>query len=291
MQHVEFFDIDHFENNYYRVKPPLELEPFIDFFWETKFNDLLKENPQGFSDALFPNIGYTYLINLGSPCIMELGEEKFEIKKDGLLPRHTAIECYHSKGNCLFGIKFKCAPILIEKKINFAEYKTNIVSLSYLLDRAIIDKIKDAPSFEKRVNILTEHFLKMTLRDADQVCQINIVANILKDCDASNNFNISVEELAAQYNISSRTLHRYFEAVTSLSTKKALQIMRIRKATLNLTTSPVSFDYKKYGYYDNSHFYKHLKQFLKKSTLDYLKPHIKLLNRKSESKKQHKNPA
>ena len=59
VQHIEFFDIDHFENNYHRVKATGNLSLFIDFFWETKFDLLLKENPEGFSDALFPNIGYT----------------------------------------------------------------------------------------------------------------------------------------------------------------------------------------------------------------------------------------
>lgn len=289
MQHVEFFDIDHFENNYHRVKPVDSLDPFIDFFWETKFDTLLSKNPNGFSDALFPNIGYTYLINLGTPCIMEVDNEKFEIKKDGLLPRHTAIECYHSAGNCLFGIKFKCAPILLEKKINFSEYKSNIVSLSYLLDRAVTEKVKKASSFQNRVNILTDHFLKMTSSDKQRFSPLRIVSGILNDCYVSNSFNISVQELAKKYYISSRTLQRYFEASTSLSTKKALQIMRIRKATQHLTANSFSFDYKHFGYYDNSHFYKHLRQFLKKSTLDYLKPHIKLLQKKSRRIK-NKNP-
>ena len=31
MQHIEFFHIDHFEDNYHRVKPAKELEGFIDF--------------------------------------------------------------------------------------------------------------------------------------------------------------------------------------------------------------------------------------------------------------------
>jgi hypothetical protein len=62
LQHIEFFHIDHFKNNYHRVKPVDELDYFIDFFWETKFDALLQQQPEGFSDALFPNIGYTYLI-------------------------------------------------------------------------------------------------------------------------------------------------------------------------------------------------------------------------------------
>ena len=105
MQHIEFFDIDHFENNYHRVKPAPSLTHFIDFFWETNFDELWKKYPDGFSDALFPNIGYTYLINLGTPFVMEVADQKFEMKTDGFLPRHNAIECYHKTGNKLFGIK------------------------------------------------------------------------------------------------------------------------------------------------------------------------------------------
>ena len=98
MQHIEFFHIDHFENNYHRVTPHEDLTHFIDFFWETKFDFLLQQNPRGFSDALFPNIGYTYLINLGTPFVMQVDEQRFEMKGDGFLPRHKSIECFHQAG-------------------------------------------------------------------------------------------------------------------------------------------------------------------------------------------------
>src|SRR5689334_15314188 len=107
MQHTEFFDIEHFEKNYNRVKPPQGLAHLIDFFWETKFDHLWEQYPNGFSDILFPNIGYTYLLNLGSPFIMQVGDEKTTMKTDGFLPRHLSIECYHQPGNIIFGIKFK----------------------------------------------------------------------------------------------------------------------------------------------------------------------------------------
>ena len=96
MQHIEFFHIGHFENNYFREKPLASLSHFIDFFWETDFEELLRQYPEGFSDALFPNIGYTYLINLGSPYVMQVEDQRFGMKTDGFLPRHKAIECYHS---------------------------------------------------------------------------------------------------------------------------------------------------------------------------------------------------
>src|SRR5436190_2499856 len=120
MQHVEFFHKDHFEHNYRRVYPIGTLSKFIEFFWETDFDPLWEKYPKGFSDALFPNIGYTYLVNLGTPFVMQIGKKKFDMKTDGFLPRHRAIECYHQPGNHLFGIKFKISPVILNKKINFA---------------------------------------------------------------------------------------------------------------------------------------------------------------------------
>ena len=87
------------------------------------------------------------------------------------------------------------------------------------------------------------------------------------------------KHLRSKYNISTRTLQRYFENTTSISSKQALQILRIRKATHHLATSPDDFHFSLYGYYDKSHFYKHLKKFLQKKTLKNLKPHLKLLGR------------
>jgi transcriptional regulator GlxA family with amidase domain len=80
-------------------------------------------------------------------------------------------------------------------------------------------------------------------------------------------FNGPIEEMAAKYSISSRTLQRYFEKCTSLSTKKTLQILRIRKAVEQMALDPAHFDFTQYGYYDYSHFYKHLQQFLDKTVL------------------------
>jgi len=277
LQHIEFFHIDHFENNYHRIKPADELAYFIDFFWETKFDSLLEQNPGGFSDALFPNIGYTYLINLGTPFIMQVDEESFEMKTDGFLPRHKAIECYHRLGNRLFGIKFKVSPVIFEKRINFSEYKNYIFPLTHLLDQAIINKVKAAGDFESRVKILSSYFKNIVQKYSGSLRPIKIVTEILQHCNTSNNFTTSIQSFAKQYKISTRTLQRYFETNTSLSSKKALQILRIRKATQHLATSPENFHFSLYGYYDHSHFNKHLKSFLQKSTLQNLRPHLKLL--------------
>ncbi|HEX7906054.1 MAG TPA: helix-turn-helix domain-containing protein [Chitinophagaceae bacterium] len=277
MQHIEFFHTDHFENNYHRVPPPVTLSHFIDFFWETKFDTLWEQYPKGFSDAQFPNIGYTYIINLGTPFVMQVDDKKFSMKTDGFLPRYNAIECFHKPGNHLFGIKFRISPVIFEKKVNFSEYKEHIYPLSYLLDQRIIDNIKTAGNFENRVNLLTNYFISLLTKYEGSLQPVTIVSNILATCFRKNDFTVPLEKLAKEHTVSIRTLQRYFEMCTGIGTKQALQVMRIRKAVAHLVNSHADFHYSLYGYYDHSHFYKHIRQFLNKNTLKNLQPHIQLL--------------
>jgi len=277
VQHIEFFHRDHFENNYHRVPPPPGLELFIDFFWETRFDPLWSQYPKGFSDAQFPNIGYTYIINIGTPFVMQVSDEKFNMKTHCLLPRYNAIECFHKPGNHLFGIKFRISPILFEKKVNFAEYRAFLFPLSYLLDEKITSGTQKAPTFEKRVALLSAHFSSVLQKHKGDLQPAGIVSKILNDCDRQNDFSVSVAQLADDNRISARTLQRYFETCTGISCKKALLIMRIRKATSRLLESPGEFHYSHFGYYDHSHFYKHLRQFVSNNTLQNMKPHLDLL--------------
>ncbi len=277
MEHVEFFHKAHFEFRYHRKKAKRSIAHFIDYFWETDFDELLNQYPQGFSDALFPNVGYTYLVNLGTPFIMQLGDACFEMRKDGFLPRYKHMTCHHSKGNRIFGIKFRVSPVLFEKKINFSEYREYIFPLSYLIESGIVNGIKMAADFESRVEMVSSYYEGIVHRHAGSFRKVDIVTQILKECNEKNLFNISVEELSSHYKISSRTLQRYFEAATSISSKQALQIMRIRKAIEELTTDPAQFHFSTYGYYDHSHFYKHLRSFVSQHTIKLVQPHLKLL--------------
>jgi AraC-like DNA-binding protein len=277
VQHVEFFHRDHFEFRYHRKKAKKSLSQFIDFFWETDFETLFDRYPSGFSDALFPNVGYTYLINLGTPFVMQLEEEKFEVKNDGFLPRHKNMICHHSIGNKIFGIKFNVSPVIFQKKINFSEYKEYIFPLAYLIDRVIIEKIRQANSFEERMKILSDYYEDIIHQHAGSLKHVDIVTGILHDSIAENSFDTSIEELSNRYKISTRTLQRYFEATTSITSKQALQILRIRKAVEKLTAHPESFHYSQFGYYDYSHFYKHLRQFICNNIITIIQPHLQLL--------------
>ncbi len=277
MRHIEFIHTDHFEDNYYRHHVQGKLSLFIDFFWQTKFEKLWRQYPKGFSDALFPNLGYTYLINMGTPFVMQVENSKFNMKTDGFLPRPGFIECFHQPGNVLFGIKFKVSPVIFEKKIDFADYSGAIFPLSYLAEPGILIKIKKAPSFEKRVQLLMDYYEQKRDKYEGSLQPVNIVTSILDVAVKKNNYNIPVEERAGKYHISARTLQRYFRVCTGVNSKTALQILRIRKAVSAILSTPENFHCGDYGYYDFSHFYKHLKQFFHNDTLKHIKPHLQLL--------------
>jgi AraC-like DNA-binding protein len=276
MHHVEFLNRDHFHTRYHRKKAKQSISKFIDFFWESDFADLLKQHPEGFSDMLFPDVGYTYMINLGTPFTMQFDAATFEVKSDAFLPRYKNITATHSAGNKIFGIKFKVSPVIFEKKIDFSEYTGYVFPLSYLIDRTIIEKVKQAPSFAKRMEILTDYYETLIDKYSGSLKHVDIVTDILKS-SFDNNFKETVDELAIKYGVSTRTLQRYFETATGISSKQALQIMRIRKALSAYVQSPTAFDPTTFGYFDYSHFYKHINQFLKNHKAANIQSHLQLL--------------
>lgn len=279
MQHVEFVHSNHFETNYHRYHVTGPLSLFIDFFWQTKFEDLWQQHPQGFSDVLFPNLGYSYLVNLGTAYDMQVDAQRSRIKGDGFLPRLHHIEAFHAPGNVLFGIKFRVSPVLFEKKINFSEYNGGMYPLSYLMDPVLLQKVKGVTSFEQRVELLLQHYKQVTEHYKGSLQPIHIVTEVLQEAVAENRFSLPVEDLAARYKISSRTLQRYFETATGVGSKQALQVLRIRKAVEQMVHLPGSFHHAQFGYYDYSHFHKHLRVFLQKESIAYLQPHLQLLKR------------
>jgi methylphosphotriester-DNA--protein-cysteine methyltransferase len=262
MEHLEFIDHEHFEYKYHRRWATGALSSYIDFCWETNFDNLLSEHPDGFADVLFPNIGYTYIINLGTPFVMQLEKSSLEVKNDGFIPRHHYITCHHSAGNKLFGIKFKVCPIVFEKDVDFSEYTDFVYPLAYLIDRSIVNKVKNAASFAERVDLIFQHYEELVNKHTGSLNYVSTVTEILVNSLQKKEFDNPVEKLAEKYKINNRTLQRYFRATTSFSSKQALQTMRIREAVINLAASPSSFQYFQFGYYDYSHFAKHLQQFV-----------------------------
>jgi AraC-like DNA-binding protein len=191
---------------------------------------------------------------------MKVNTERFRIgsNSDNFLPRHQCIECFHSEACRIFGIKFKISPILLEKKVNFSEYRTSMNPLSYLIDRNVIKEVRKAPDFSTRVHVLSSYFHQLISSHA-LPSYLSIVTSVLEEF-RSGRYTKSVDELAESHKISARTLQRYFEQAMSLGTKQTLQILRMRHA-VEFISGGGNFNPVDFGYYDQSHFARHLKKF------------------------------
>jgi AraC-like DNA-binding protein len=213
---------------------------------------------------------------------MQLEDEAFPVKGDGFLPRSKNMICHHTVGNRIFGVKFKVSPVLFEKKVNFREYQEYIFPLAYLIDRNVVEQVKAAQAFNQRVEIISDYYQKIIQTYSGTLQDVAIVTAIIDQFGNRSGFDVSVESLAAQYDISSRTLQRYFEKATGTNSKQALQLMRIRKAVEQLVKDPARFDWRNFGYYDYSHFYKHLVSFFNHQHIELVQPHLQLPQRKIE---------
>jgi AraC-like DNA-binding protein len=128
--------------------------------------------------------------------------------------------------------------VIFEKEIDFSEYKEYVFQLAYLMDRNIVDAVKKAPSFTERTEIITSHYEKIIKQNSGRLKKVSIVTSILQQCYENNNFDVSVKDIAAEHEISPRTLQRYFEATASIKCKPALQLVRIRKAIYHFIDDP-----------------------------------------------------
>ena len=108
----------------------------------------------------------------------------------------------------------------------------------------------------------TQHYKKIIETYTDSLQYVHIVTNILKQQAQTPAAAVSIAQLAATHNISPRSLQRYFLAATSITAKKALQIMRIRHALNAVVADADNFHATQFGYYDYSHFYKEAVAFL-----------------------------
>ena len=124
--------------------------------------------------------------------------------------------------------------------------------------------------------MISAYYDRIIEKHENSLKHVSVVTTALDALEKSN-FKLSIEAIAEENKISTRTLQRYFEATTSISTKQAFQIMRIRRAIEKLATDPAGFDHHDFGYYDYSHFYKQLKDFINSHSISVTEPHLQLL--------------
>ena len=248
----------------YRFKAPCdELKNYIEFFSESCFESTKQiVGDRSFSIKMFKSWTPTFWINLGPSYNLMLNGVIHNIKANSAiaLTRNVTSERINQSSDYLFTIKFY--PGALEHVLGVDQTKLNngLVELNQLLPYALLQKIKSAECLEQRICLIEQYLLRNMLNKKLTDHYANLVTQTIA-VYTSNGMKFSVNELAYKTFTSSRTLRRYFDRVIGIGPKQYFESVRLRTALSSFLSNGKNFDPVKYGYYDNSHFYRTVTRF------------------------------
>jgi AraC-like DNA-binding protein len=140
-------------------------------------------------------------------------------------------------------------------------YENDAFSLTDIFDHSEIQCIAEQLSNAKwdieRVNIVESFLLSKIINPASQV--FICITDTIHDLKGFT----TVSELAQKFKISERTIHRYFNKYVGVNPNEYINLTRFRSVIHLTNTSQNSLlsHALEVGYYDQSHFIKHFKEF------------------------------
>ncbi|MBT2561205.1 AraC family transcriptional regulator [Pedobacter sp. ISL-68] len=226
---------------YKKTKPHKELEPFIDFYWELKGDEL-----GGQWERVFPDGCAGVVMNLGNNCLTDNGLLSMEFGKTYVVGAMTSFkDSFIDSDTYLLGVCFKPA--------NFTNFYEN-TSQDILTNDTVefeksnsfkIDKILRNPN-----DYLNQFFSDRIKRKNHQL------QAIINDIQSASG-QINVYDLSKRHFITVRQLERSFKKYIGLSPKHYCNIIRfqnalriIRNSCENRSLLDIAVEC---GYYDHSH--------------------------------------
>ncbi|GEJ43492.1 MULTISPECIES: helix-turn-helix domain-containing protein [unclassified Chryseobacterium] len=243
---------------FYRFLAPQEsLSPHIEFFSETDLvfaRSFIQD--ERFTVKLFPSFTPTIWLNLGSPYQLCNGKHMHQINENGdvLVLRSETIERQNAPTDNIFTIKFLPGGFEAIFGISQTRIASDVIMLDELIPKRVINKIKQAPDFETRVQ-LWEHYLLERKAKSPGSHYLSMVQRSI-GCFLDTEMGLSTAQLADCVCMSEKTLNRYFHKVVGTGPKNYFVILRARTALTQFLSDRGSFLPTDYGYYDMSHFYR-----------------------------------
>jgi AraC-like DNA-binding protein len=257
---TEFFNGDHFRKKYKYFIPTGDAASFIECFWETDFGPGEGKNEFIFSDCILPSVGTTILLNLGTPYLLEIGREQLTIDRDVWYSRLATVRSTHFSGNRIFAIRMQ-SNIFIGQSIYNYLGTGKVFNVENVLDKLIIQRIKETGSFEKRCEIVLEYLLARISRKQITAHAATSIQEAIFSFNSLLKDRLSVSDVSKEVNCTTKTLGRYFEKYVGAGPKKCFRILRFRKAIEHYAVNASTFSIYDYGYFDYSHFYREVKDF------------------------------
>lgn len=248
----------------YQFKPPCEeLADCIEFFSETSLDATRQYiTTEEFTVKLFPSYTPTIWINLGSPYYLKT-PGKFQLideQTDVLLLRNGIVERKNLPTDNIFTVKFIPGGFEMIFGISQSQIGNSIVNANTIIHTSVIQRLKKAGTFDKRLLILQNWFLKRTGKKNSRKHHFQYI-NDAVNAFASSGMRLNNAQLARELCLTDKTLYRYFKNVVGTHPKNYLAIVRARAALTAYVTGKEKFSPCDFGYYDQSHFYKDVIKF------------------------------
>lgn len=251
MQLTEFIHQPFFEQQYVRQTPTPALHQMVEFFWESRYD--VEGN---FAVTTFPRIGSALVFNLGNKLTLACNRHRYTVKRSAYYLRNRKISSYHSGRDRMFGIQFRVNLPLLSGSIQLSGQHFTIPR-DDMFD-ILGNKLRQCSTFEERVKVAEQ--LITSLLSEKFLHKTGMVNTILDHCAADISTPATTESLGRMVFASPKTIERYFTDCIGSTPKQAIKIIRTRQALSAYCRPGSKFNFAEFGYYDESHFYKDLRQ-------------------------------
>lgn len=237
-----------------RLWPSDDLSIFVERYWIIRW-DLRGRSPH--RQETLPNPCVNLVFEKGNSRIYGVFTGRFsQVLKD--------------QGQ-VFGIKFRPGGFYPFYRVPIFEIANASIRLEEVFDvdvKVLEEEILTADRDEDMVEI-AETFLRSRLPEKD--ANVDLI-NRLVDCIMGNETISNVEDLAAAFRLSTRTLQRLFRRYVGIGPKWVIARYRIQEAVAGLDVGG-TVDWARFavdlGYFDQAHFVKDFKALVGKTPTEY----------------------
>lgn len=261
---------DNIRKLYQFTTPCTELAAYIEFFSESSAEETYQyAGDNRFTIKMFPSWTPTCYINLGQPYELSVGTTQYRIQQctDVLILRNTIVERHNLPTDHIFTIKFFPGGLEAILGVNQAQFSDQVVHLESVLPAALIQRVKQLPDFNERVELLQNFFLSQYKKKKARTYYVHVVQKAI-DIYSTDNLALTSSQLANELSTTNKTIYRYFTRVIGTTPKQYFSTVRARVALSAYVANKKLFSPYDYGYYDMSHFYKDVIRFTGKKLIE-----------------------
>ena len=253
---------------YKEIIPGKTLQPYVKHYYLFE-----SDTATTFTDTVFPGGSMEIIFNLGAGVWQSLAYGQYyttpPVELWGQITRPLPIRSIGK--HCMLGIRFypHSAGLFLNEELSaLNDQITDGRDIYGNTVRHLYEQLQNTSSLDKRI-ILIETFLLQCLAANEDKCRnISFIQHLLQDIKT----DLSIQVIAARYNISTRYLHKLVYRYTGLSPKQYNKIHRFQQSLKLITSTDSSLTAVAYdcGYFDQAHFIKDFKSFTGTTPSAYL---------------------